>query len=86
MEKYDIKRFIIYECKNYLQIFFKHNDYIYKLWFEYLDYYNIDTYDKLIPVIIPIFIINLLLCYIIIFLVKRVTNNSYKKKYYSKFF
>ena len=78
--------YMIDECKNYLYILFKHNYYTREIWFNYLDYFNVNSMNKLFPVILPMIIINFLIFYIFVLFIKKTTNGYNKKLFYSKLF
>ena len=58
--------YMVDECKNYLYILFKHNYYTREIWFNYLDYFNVNSMNKLFPVILPAIIINFIIFYIFV--------------------
>ena len=78
--------YMIDECKNYLYILFKHNYYTREIWFKYLDYFNVNSMNKLFPVILPMIIINFLIFYILVLIIKKTTNGYNKRAFYSKIF
>lgn len=79
--------YMIDECKNYLYILFKHNYYTREIWFNYLDYFNVNSMNKLIPVILPAIIINFIIFYIFVLVIKKTTTNRFNKRaFYSKIF
>jgi len=78
--------YMIDECKNYLYILFKHNYYTREIWFNYLDYFNVNSMNKLFPIILPVIIINFLIFYIFVLFIKKTTNGYNKKLFYSKLF
>jgi len=88
MDITEINKTIVYECKNYLYMFFKQTEYTRELWFKYLDYFGVNIYNKSLPVIIPVFILNFILSIILVYLIKELINNSHKNKryYYSRMF
>jgi hypothetical protein len=88
MDITEINKTIVYECKNYLYMFFKQTEYTREFWFKYLDYFGVNVYNKLLPVIIPVFILNFILSIILVSLIKHLISNSHKNKrhYYSRIF
>jgi len=79
--------YMVDECKNYLYILFKHNYYTREIWFNYLDYFNVNSMNKLIPVILPAIIINFIIFYIFVLVIKKTTTNRFNKRaFYSKIF
>lgn len=78
--------YMIDECKNYLYILFKNNYYTREIWFNYLDYFNVNSMNKSIPVILPMIIINFLIFYIFVLFIKNTTNGYNKRAFYSKIF
>tara|TARA_B110000259_G_C13930332_1_gene368630 strand:+ start:432 stop:698 length:267 start_codon:yes stop_codon:yes gene_type:complete len=83
----ELNSYMIDQCKNYLYMLFKHNYYTREIWFKYLDYYDVNNRDKLIPVILPVFIINFLIFYIIALFIKKTTTHRFNKRaFYSKLF
>ena len=83
----ELNSYMIDGCKNYLYRLFKHNNYIREIWFKYLDYYDVNNRDKLIPVILPVFIINFLIFYIFVLFIKKTTTHRFNKRaFYSKLF
>ena len=78
--------YMIDECKNYLYILFKNNYYTREIWFNYLDYFNVSSMNKLFPVILPMIIINFLIFYILVLIIKKTTNGYNKRAFYSKIF
>ena len=61
MDISEINNILIYECKNYLYMFFKQTEYTREMWFKYLDYFGVNVYNNILPVIIPVFILNIIL-------------------------
>ena len=88
MDISEINDILVYECKNYLYMFFKNTEYTRELWFKYLDYFDVNVYNKILPVIIPVFILNFILSIILVSLIKSLISNSHKNKqyYYSRMF
>ena len=88
MDISEINNTLVYECKNYLYMFFKQTEYTREMWFKYLDYFGVNVYNKLLPVIIPVFILNFILSIILVSLIKHLISNSHKNKrhYYSRMF
>jgi hypothetical protein len=82
MDISEINNVIIYECKNYLYFFFKQTEYTRELWFKYLDYFNVNDSNNVLYVIIPVFIINYILCIILVLIIKPLIDNSYKNNRY----
>ncbi len=84
----EFKKIVVYECKNYLYMFFKQTEYTREMWFKYLDYFSVNVNDKLLPVIIPVFILNFILSIILVSLIRHLICNSHKNKghYYSRVF
>ena len=83
----ELNSYMIDGCKNYLYRLFKHNYYTREIWFKYLDYYDVNNRDKLIPVILPVFIINFLIFYIFVLFIKKTTTHRFNKRaFYSKLF
>jgi len=78
--------YMVDECKNYLYILFKHNYYTREIWFNYLDYFNVNSMNKLFPVILPAIIINFIIFYIFVLVIKKTTNGYNKRAFYSKIF
>ena len=79
--------YMVDECKNYLYILFKHNYYTREIWFNYLDYFNVNSMNKSFPIILPAIIINLIIFYILVLVIKKTTTNIFNKiAFYSKIF
>jgi hypothetical protein len=78
--------YMVDECKNYLYILFKYNYYTREIWFNYLDYFNVNSMNKVFPVILPMIIINFLIFYIFVLFIKKTTNGYNKRAFYSKIF
>jgi hypothetical protein len=78
--------YMVDECKNYLYILFKHNYYTREIWFKYLDYFNVNSMNNLFPIILPMIIINFLIFYIFVLLIKKTINEYNKRAFYSKIF
>ena len=88
MDISEINNILIYECKNYLYMFFKQTEYTREMWFKYLDYFGVNVYNNILPVIIPVFILNIILSFILVLKIKPLISNSHKNKqhYYSRIF
>jgi len=83
----EFNSYMVDECKNYLYILFKHNYYTREMWFNYLDYFNVNSMNKLFPVILQVIIINFIIIYIIVLFIKKTTTNRFNKRaFYSKIF
>lgn len=79
--------YMVDECKNYLYILFKYNYYTREIWFNYLDYFNVNSMNKSFPIILPMIIINFLIFYIFVLVIKKTTTNRFNKRaFYSKIF
>lgn len=88
MDISEINKTLVYEFKNYLYMFFKHNEYTRELWFKYLDYFGVNIYNNILPVIIPVFILNIILSFILVLIIKPLISNSHKnnRHYCSRMF